>query len=168
MFEQDRIAISHLVAMRCGWSEARRARVEREYAGFLEAAARGGAGRPSEEVDALWHEHILNSASYVRYCEANFGGYVHHQPHLSQVDGTRLKARLDGRTPDFVRLAEVELAANCGAPDQPDDDPPPGRLANCGAQEPVPPPDLGFAPVMRANCGAPTPVPHQEPVPPPR
>lgn len=31
-------------------------------------------------VDAVWHQHILNTRAYVADCEALFGGYMHHDP----------------------------------------------------------------------------------------
>ena len=35
---------------------------------------------PSRLVDEAWHEFILDSLSYTRFCEAAFGGYLHHTP----------------------------------------------------------------------------------------
>jgi hypothetical protein len=37
-------------------------------------------GMPSRLVDEAWHEFILDSISYTRFCEAAFGGYLHHTP----------------------------------------------------------------------------------------
>ena len=167
MFEQDTIVISHLVALRQGWSEGVRSRAHLDYVRFLAAAADGGAGRPSLEADAIWHEHILHSESYVRYCDSHFGRYIHHAAQLPLELAPLLRARLGEPLPDFVRVAPFEAGgglANCGAP-SPDEPQPPEmtRLANCGApDDPGPPPE-----VRLANCGAPTPVPHQSPPPPP-
>ncbi|HEV7399147.1 MAG TPA: hypothetical protein VGN84_02650 [Solirubrobacterales bacterium] len=35
---------------------------------------------PSRLVDEAWHEFILDSLSYTRFCEVAFGGYLHHTP----------------------------------------------------------------------------------------
>jgi hypothetical protein len=37
-------------------------------------------GMPSRLVDEAWHEFILDSPSYTRFCEVAFGGYLHHTP----------------------------------------------------------------------------------------
>lgn len=37
-------------------------------------------GMPSRLVDEAWHEFILDSVSYTRFCEVAFGGYLHHTP----------------------------------------------------------------------------------------
>lgn len=36
-------------------------------------------------VDAVWHQHILNTRAYVADCEALFGGYMHHDPFPSEA-----------------------------------------------------------------------------------
>ncbi|QNK71922.1 hypothetical protein H7F36_11635 [Variovorax sp. PAMC28562] len=35
---------------------------------------------PSKLVDAAWHEFILHTQGYQRWCEAAFGGMLHHSP----------------------------------------------------------------------------------------
>jgi hypothetical protein len=37
-------------------------------------------GMPSRLVDEAWHEFILDSLSYTRFCNVAFGGYLHHTP----------------------------------------------------------------------------------------
>lgn len=37
-------------------------------------------GMPSRLVDEAWHEFILDSLSYIRFCENAFGEYLHHTP----------------------------------------------------------------------------------------
>lgn len=37
-------------------------------------------GMPSRLVDEAWHEFILDSLAYVRFCENAFGEYLHHTP----------------------------------------------------------------------------------------
>jgi hypothetical protein len=37
-------------------------------------------GMPSRAVDEAWHEFILDSLSYTRFCEVAFGEYLHHTP----------------------------------------------------------------------------------------
>ena len=49
---------------------------------FVCCAWRGEAmlGMPSRAVDEAWHEYILDSRSYVIFCENAFGEYLHHSP----------------------------------------------------------------------------------------
>jgi len=35
---------------------------------------------PSNLVDDAWHEFILDTASYIEFCEGAFGEYLHHTP----------------------------------------------------------------------------------------
>ncbi|HET7444647.1 MAG TPA: hypothetical protein VFJ57_08315 [Solirubrobacterales bacterium] len=37
-------------------------------------------GMPSWAVDEAWHELILDSVGYTRFCEQAFGEYLHHTP----------------------------------------------------------------------------------------
>lgn len=37
-------------------------------------------GMPSRAVDEAWHEFILDSLAYTRFCNGAFGGYLHHTP----------------------------------------------------------------------------------------
>ncbi len=41
---------------------------------------------PSLRVDALWHEFILFSRSYTRFCDSHFSQYIHHEPSDSPND----------------------------------------------------------------------------------
>ncbi|HVQ59720.1 MAG TPA: hypothetical protein VMS60_12505 [Solirubrobacterales bacterium] len=63
---------------------------------FICCAWRGWGilGMPSRLVDEAWHEFILDSLSYTRFCEGAFGAYLHHtpdeamSPSMSMADGT--------------------------------------------------------------------------------
>jgi len=35
---------------------------------------------PTEQIDEIWHAHILYTQEYHRDCEKIFGYYLHHQP----------------------------------------------------------------------------------------
>src|ERR1700749_2272983 len=49
---------------------------------FLLCAWRDGEvlGMPSKLVDDAWHEFILDSVAYTRFCKQAFGEYLHHTP----------------------------------------------------------------------------------------
>ena len=35
---------------------------------------------PSEEIDIVWHNFILDTKEYARYCIMKFGKFIHHVP----------------------------------------------------------------------------------------
>lgn len=37
---------------------------------------------PSERIDAVWHQFLLFSKDYVRFCDTFHGGYFHHNPDI--------------------------------------------------------------------------------------
>jgi hypothetical protein len=39
----------------------------------------------SKDVDEFWHTHILQTAKYMDDCEAVFGTYLHHAPHIGEI-----------------------------------------------------------------------------------
>lgn len=43
-------------------------------------------GMPVEDIDHLWHAHILDTNEYHKFCEKAFGKYLHHQPFVRGVD----------------------------------------------------------------------------------
>ena len=37
-----------------------------------------------EDVDVIWHKHILNTEQYARNCNSYFGYFLHHRPETRQ------------------------------------------------------------------------------------
>jgi hypothetical protein len=123
MVNQDIVAISHLIAIENDWSEGRRNLAVEEYEQYLALAAKGYAGSPPSDVDELWHRHILNTLSYVRYCDIRFGRYIHHVACLRRSVIEELRSRI-GTVPGFLSSALAQpptSLANCGSPNQPPD-----------------------------------------------
>ncbi len=64
------------------WLDERLERAEGDYRLFLMCvAAKGGPLTPSEDVDTMWHAHILHTQDYMQFCDAYFGHYMHHLPY---------------------------------------------------------------------------------------
>lgn len=59
-----------------------------EYQRFLGIILAGNTGVPMhrEQVDKIWHSHILSTTLYVPFCEQVFGRYVHHVPNLTTAE----------------------------------------------------------------------------------
>jgi hypothetical protein len=49
--------------------------------------APAGIGMPSRIVDDLWHEFILDTREYHRFCDQAFGAYFHHIPAAKMMPG---------------------------------------------------------------------------------
>jgi hypothetical protein len=47
----------------------------------------------AEDVDEFWHTHILQTIKYTDDCEAVFGRYLHHTPHVGEVTDADLERR---------------------------------------------------------------------------
>ena len=41
---------------------------------------------PTLAIDAVWHNHILDTRKYVQDCQAIFGIYLHHYPYFGSRD----------------------------------------------------------------------------------
>jgi hypothetical protein len=73
----DRIAVDHGLSRETAQSHFNGALQ------FLELVASGEEGLvPSAAIDRAWHAFILHTEQYLRYCQENFGRYIHHRPSL--------------------------------------------------------------------------------------
>jgi hypothetical protein len=69
----------------------------------------------SRDLDDFWHEHILNTAKYANDCNAIFGGFIHHDPHLPE--GSAPHARASAQTRQMYRAAfGKDVRAGTGRP----------------------------------------------------
>lgn len=51
---------------------------------------------PSDDIDEVWHTHVLNTARYQADCEAIFGCFQHHFPSFGESDEVQAE-QLKGR-----------------------------------------------------------------------
>ena len=70
------------------------ARALREF--FLVRARTGNRliGMPSKVVDDLWHEFILHTQEYDRFCQGAFGHFFHHVPASATPKGSDINAAM--------------------------------------------------------------------------
>lgn len=89
-----------------GWSRAFAERVVGEYRKFLILAAVSEAPiTPSEAVDQAWHLHIVYTRSYHDWCDALFGGYLHHGPtEGGQVEAERFDEQYNATLALYTEL----------------------------------------------------------------
>ena len=75
------------------WTPEFGEQVKVEYERFLELRAANSKLSPSDTIDKLWHVHILDTKSYIRYCMGKFNKYIHHDP-ADSVDQMARRIRL--------------------------------------------------------------------------
>jgi hypothetical protein len=73
-----------------GWQYECALEVSQLYRNFLYLVLKYGDEYPelppSLEIDAFWHNHILDTQQYIQDCQTIFGRYLHHYPY-QVVDG---------------------------------------------------------------------------------
>jgi hypothetical protein len=91
-----------------GWSRRRLDYAERLYKNwlFLQRKHEGVSMPPSEDIDAFWHWHILDTRAYHRDTAAIFGYYVHHFPYFGMRGEGDFQDLLDA----WERTQELYLA----------------------------------------------------------
>jgi hypothetical protein len=66
-----------------GWDLPKVKSVEQAYKRFLFMSATvDGTIVPTKDIDAFWHQHILDTMKYATDCESVLGFFLHHFPYL--------------------------------------------------------------------------------------
>jgi hypothetical protein len=99
-----------------GWDPARRTAAEAGYRRFLalKYVCPTASLRPSDDVDEIWHQHILNTRQYAKDCSGLFGGFLHHQPEKQRPDDGPVSA--DATTSPLFADALWDVLAAGGSP----------------------------------------------------
>ena len=63
---------------------------------------------PSKFVDMFWHEHILDTKSYLEDCNKIFGHFIHHYPYFG-IYGEEDQKALQKSFSETVKLYEVHF-----------------------------------------------------------
>ena len=73
------------------WSGLKAEKVIKEYRNFLFISylyKNESTIVPSEEVDEVWHTHIMDTKKYYMDCMSTFGEILHHSPYLGMDEKT--------------------------------------------------------------------------------
>ncbi len=81
------------VSIYYGWDLGYTYQVIFEYERFMALRAEDSNLSPSDDIDKLWHYHILDTKSYLEYCANRFGKIIHHNP-ADSLDKDARKLRL--------------------------------------------------------------------------
>lgn len=60
------------------WDDMSALRAIVAYEQFLRLRANGATAAPSETVEKVWRQHLLNTRHYMVYCKQKFNKYIHH------------------------------------------------------------------------------------------
>ncbi len=79
-----------------GWLLEKAQRVEQEYRRwlFLQTQNIEHSLVPTEDMDEMWHVHILDTKKYAADCDMMFGEFLHHFPYFG-MRGAEDKKHLD-------------------------------------------------------------------------
>lgn len=81
-----------------GWTREYAEGIERGYKTYLTMLAKYPDHAEdillSKDVDEFWHTHILQTIKYTEDCEAVFGKYLHHAPHVGEVTSADREKRI--------------------------------------------------------------------------
>ncbi len=81
-----------------GWTRDYADGIERGYRNYLTMLAKYQDHAEdillSKDVDEFWHTHILQTIKYSEDCEAVFGKYLHHAPHIGEVTSAVKEKRM--------------------------------------------------------------------------
>ena len=80
-----------------GWSREYAESIEQAYKNYLTMLVKYQDDAEdillAEDVDEFWHTHILQTIKYTEDCEAVFGKYLHHTPHIGEVTHADIEKR---------------------------------------------------------------------------
>lgn len=78
----DLSAVTRKVMQEEGWDAETAAKAERRYRRFLCMMHLVPTLDivPTEDIDKVWHQHILFTRTYSEDCQRIFGRYIHHDP----------------------------------------------------------------------------------------
>src|SRR5467141_3623149 len=97
-----------------GWTREYVEGIERGYKTYLTMLAKYPDHAEdillSKDVDEFWHTHILQTIKYTEDCEAVFGKYLHHTPHIGEVTSAD-KAKRIALAEKTRRLYEREFGS---------------------------------------------------------
>lgn len=91
------------------WLESNAQEAVRRYKNFLTLILKYPDLRsvPTEDIDEVWHAHILHTRNYIADCEAIFGRYIHHSPFSTDEQA---QEDLSERFNQVARLYEKEFS----------------------------------------------------------
>lgn len=102
---------------RNNWSKDYANKVLFEYKRFLKLRHKYKNVSPSNDVDELWHQHILNVKNYCNYCVVIFGDIIDHNP-ADAYNQVERQERIKNTIKHYVtEFGEIQNKAILGIPE---------------------------------------------------
>ncbi len=76
----DLSEIEKYLMVKKGWSELKTKNAIQGYHQYLYLVEKVGNISPPQEIDDVWHRHILHTKQYEIDCRNIFGRFIHHEP----------------------------------------------------------------------------------------
>lgn len=100
----DLVAVNSRASRKLGWSPSKVKRIEYLYRRFLFLCCKyPGRIAPSDDIDAFWELHILDTKQYFKDCTRIFGFFLHHNPNFLRDNPITTKEDL------YMMLAETKI-----------------------------------------------------------
>ena len=135
-FQVDLSRIQYRLEAKLKWSTERAERAMSEYRRFIYIVGTvKGRFVPSNEVDEVWHAHILHTALYAKHCDRVCGRFIHHRPSdPPTADGESAESERQ----DYVETLKTYTRVFTVTPDSsvwphPDDTDREGACDECGS-----------------------------------
>ncbi len=101
-------AFAAKVSRKLGWKREFTHRAIAEYKKFIYLAMISKVQvTPSKIIDAVWHEHVMFTRGYRKFCEEILGRYLDHEPSLLETD--KQIGIFDAQYADTIELYEDEF-----------------------------------------------------------
>lgn len=102
-----------------GWTPEFTGLVEKRYRRFLfmTLAYPNHSIVPTKDIDAFWHQHILDTRAYAQDCERVFGYFLHHFPYFGMrgaADARNLVSSFEGTKSLYYELFGEDYLLVCG------------------------------------------------------
>jgi len=88
------------------WETEYVTRVAEEYVKFMIIRFNKSDASPSMAIDNFWHQHILNTKHYAKFCNVCFNRFIHHRPE-DAVDQEAQRRRLENTLSEYKQLYAV-------------------------------------------------------------
>ena len=93
-------------------------RAVHQYRRFLSLKVRypGANLVPTDDIDMIWHAHILDTERYAYDCQRLFGSFLHHEPYFGNL-GTESQEDMGGMFEETSRLWAEEFGEDLRTPE---------------------------------------------------
>ncbi len=71
---------------------------------------------PTDDIDLIWHTHILDTGNYASDCQRLFGSFLHHDPYFGEL-GNETQADMEAMFNETSDLWKMEYEESLKTPE---------------------------------------------------